>query len=93
MKRAQTADIDTVLRIYYTYPEISTAQVKEIFPSVSSSTLTNYKKHVKMEMAKKGVKVATRNAIDTETAFKVWGIDVQNLEKRRAKLKKLGLSM
>ena len=43
------------------------------------------------EQAAQNIKTSQLYTVDTETAFKVWGIDILKLEKRRDKLRKLGL--
>ena len=92
MKVRKIADIDTELYIYYRYPEIGNKEIKELFGGLGSATLTKYKKAVQEEQIKQNVKTSQLYTINTEMAYEVWGIDVAELEKRRDKLKKLGLS-
>lgn len=93
MKVKRIRDIETALRIFYTYPEIGNVEIRELFePPTSSTTITRYKDAVKIEQAEQGVKTSQQFTVNTELAYKVWGIDVKDLEKRRDKLKKLGLS-
>ena len=92
MKVKRIADIDTALYIYYRYPEIVNKEIKELFDGLGSATLTKYKKAVQEEQIKQNVKTSQLYTINTEMAYEVWGIDVAELEKRRDKLKKLGLS-
>lgn len=84
-------DIDTALRIFYTYPELNNKLIRELFGGLGNSTIARYKQVVKDQQAIDGVQTAQRNTVNTETAYKVWRIDVENLIKRRAKLQKLGL--
>lgn len=89
--RRRYKDIDTAIKIYYLYPEIGNAEIRELFGSnLSSSTLTNYKKDVLKRQTELGVKTAVPHSVNTKTAFEVWGIDVDDLEIRRRKLKELG---
>ena len=92
MKVKRITDIDTALYIYYRYPEISNKEIKELFGGLGSAALTKYKKAVQGEQIKQNVKTSQLYTINTEVAYEVWGIDVAELEKRRDKLKKLGLS-
>lgn len=39
-----------------------------------------------------GIKSFANHAVVTEAAYRAWHIDIEALEKRRAKLKKLGLN-
>ena len=92
MKVKRITDIDTALQIYYRYPEIGNKEIKELFGGLGSAALTKYKKAVQGEQIKQNVKTSQLYTINTEVAYEVWGIDVAELEKRRDKLKKLGLS-
>ncbi len=91
MKVKPFKDIDTALRIYYTYPEIGNKEIKELFGELGGSTISNYKKAVRKVQAERGVLTAQRNTVNTEVAYEVWRIDVKDLEQRREKLIRLGL--
>lgn len=91
MKVKQISDIDTALYIYYRYPEIGNKEIKELFGGLGSASLVNYKKAVIEEQIVQDITTSQLHTVDTETAYKVWGIDISKLEKRREKLRKLGL--
>ena len=91
MKVKQISDIDTALYIYYRYPEIGNKEIKLLFGSLGETSLTKYKKAVLAEQVKQDVKTSQLYTVNTEIAYKVWGIDVADLEKRREKLDKLKL--
>ncbi len=91
MKVKQISDIDTALYIYYRYPEIGNKEIKKLFGGLGGSAIANYKRAVMEEQAAQNIKTSQLYTVDTETAFKVWGIDILKLEKRRDKLRKLGL--
>lgn len=92
MKFRSPADIDTALRIYYTYPEIGNKEIKELFGKIGPNTITKYKKAVQEVQAEREQLTAQSYTVNTELAYEVWGIDVDDLERRRKKLKELGLS-
>ena len=92
MKYRQIADIETAIRIYYQYPEIDNNQMRELFGKICSSTAARYKKAVKDEQVNRNVKTMCIDAVNTEVAYDVWGIDVVDLERRLKKLKSLGLA-
>ena len=87
----QIQGIDTALRIYYNYPEIGNAEIRELFGNLASSTIARYKKAVWEKQMEDGVKTMCLHTINTEKAYEVWGIDIESLERRRKKLQKLGL--
>ncbi len=85
-------DIDTALRIFWTHTELTSAHIRELFRgNISTSTVTKYKEMVRNEQRERGIKTCMYNTVNTRVAFEVWGIDVDDLEKRRAKLIKLGM--
>ena len=85
-------DFKTCLRIYYTYPELGSAEIKELF-GVSDGTAIAMKKLVRKRQAEENVMVLDKHCVNTELAFKVWGIDIEDIERRQRKLEKLGLAV
>lgn len=92
MKVKPITSIDTALRIYYTYPEIGSKEIKELFGLKDNNTVSRYKKAVQKVQAERNIKISQMFTVNTEVAYEVWGIDVISLEKRRKKLQELGLS-
>lgn len=84
-------DIDTALRIYYSKTELTNSDIKELFGKIADSTVNRYKGAVLEKQIELGVRTSQLYTVDAETAYDVWGIDVVKLEKRREKLRKLGL--
>ena len=91
MIRKQIQSINTALKIYYEYPEIGNKEITALFGNMSSSTMTQMKRAAKEHMIENDIKTYVPNTVNTEIAFKVWGIDIEDLEKRRSKIIKLGL--
>ena len=91
-RRKDITSIDTALRIYYSKSEIGSPEMKELFGDMCNSSLTMMRKPVLEAMAERGMKSFRQYTVNTEVAYEVWGIDVADLEKRRAKLLKLGLA-
>jgi hypothetical protein len=83
--------IDTALQIYYKNPEIGNKEISSLFGRRSSATIVRLKKAAKTEMDKRQMFSYGANKVNTAVAFEVWGIDVIDLERRRAKLQKLAL--
>lgn len=83
-------DLKTCLKIYYTCPELGSAEIKELF-GVGNATATEMKKPVRRKQVEENVMVLDKNCVNTELAFKMWGIDIEDIERRVKKLEKLGL--
>ena len=91
MNIPQITDIDTAITIYYRYPEISSKEITQIFRKRSKATVSRLKKIAQKQMVEDDVYSYGMYKINTECAYRAWGIDVEDLEKRRNKLQKLGL--
>ena len=87
----QITNIETAISIYYHYPEISTKEITQLFTKHSRTTISRLKKIAQEKMLEDNVYTLGMNKINTICAYKAWGIDVEDLEKRRNKLQKLGL--
>ena len=83
-------DLKTCLKIYYTCPELGSAEIKELF-GVGNAMATEMKKPVRRKQVEENVMVLDKNCVNTELAFKMWGIDIEDIERRVKKLEKLGL--
>ena len=81
-------DPETALRFYYTQTEINSAEIKSLF-NCCASTASRLKKQVLDEMTKRGVKTWLPGNVDIVTAYDVWKIDVERMEKQLIKLQKL----
>jgi len=91
MNIPQIVSINEALRIYYSYSEIGNKEIIVLFGRISSATISKLKKLAKDEMVKRGVISYGMYKVNTSVALSVWGIDVEDLEKRRKKLKALEL--
>jgi len=83
--------IDNALKIYYSNSEIGNKEIKELFGSLSSATVSKLKHIVKDEMCNRNILAFGLNKVNTNVAYDVWGIDINDLEKRLKKLKELAL--
>ena len=84
-------NISTALKIYYTHSEIGNQQITELFGKRSSATVSRLKRAVKNEMARREIMSYGLNKVNTSIAYEVWGLDVDDLERRIKKLKNLDL--
>ncbi len=87
------ADLKTAIQIYWSMQELDNADIKELFPSASRSTIIKLKQKVKDYMAKEDIPVYGAYSVNTKAAYHVWGLDINDLETRLNKLKKLDLAV
>jgi hypothetical protein len=91
MNIPKITSIDEALKIYYSNAEIGNKEIVSLFGRLSSATITRLKKSVKVEMERRKILSYGMYKVNTGVAFDIWGIDVDDLEKRRKKLKELNL--
>ena len=91
MNIPQITNINTALKIYYTNSEIGNKEITALFGRRSSATISRLKRIAKTEMNDRNVLSYGANKVNTAVAFDVWGIDINDLEKRIKKLKELNL--
>lgn len=86
----QVRDIETALRLYYERLELSNKDIKELFET-STGTVYRLKAIAKEEMDSMGVPCWNATHVNTEAAYKAWGIDIQKLERNYKRLQSLRL--
>lgn len=80
MKTKAITYIDTVLHIYYQYPEIDNSQIRELFGVTNGRTMARYKRAVQEEQMNRNVKAFQLHIVNTKVEYDVGGIDVAGLE-------------
>ncbi len=85
----QPVSIITALKLYYEHTELSNDNIKELFGNLSGATISKLKKKVYIRMAEENTPIWNAMYVNTEVAYKTWGIDVTDLERRYHKLKEL----
>lgn len=87
----QIVDISTAIRLYYTRIELSNSDIRELFGSIGSSRIVQLKNLAKKRMIERNRPYYNAMYVNTEDAFEAWGLDIGELERRYAKLRKMGL--
>lgn len=75
------------IKLYYSYSELSNANIRELFGQLSPATIVKLKEKARQVMIELGKPIYNANYVNTECAFKAWGIDIDNLERCYKKLK------
>lgn len=83
----QIASVETAVRLYYEKPFLFNTDIHELFPSISPATVVRLKKRVR-ECNKNTVEYNSKS-VRTTVAYETWGLDIEDLEKRLMKLKKI----
>ena len=86
----QIASIEKAIELYYTKINLSSDDVSELFGGIASGTVCKLKKLARVEMKNCGLPIWDSKHVNTEAAYRAWGIQIADLEKRYKKLKDLG---
>ncbi len=80
-------NIAMAIEIYYSQNDLSNKDIMQIF-GCSSSHASCLKKRVHQRMAEEDVRPVVFDAsnVNAEYAFKVWGLDIDELERKYQKL-------
>lgn len=87
----QVASIGKAIELYYSKTELSNADITELFGKLSRATISRLKQRVREEMVKRNTPIWNSTYINTQIAYEMWGLNIEDLEKRFDKLKKLSL--
>jgi hypothetical protein len=85
--------IDVALKFYFEFPELETAHIKELFGGISQSAINNLKKKARKQMALDNVVTFSPSAVETDSAFKAWNLNIKNLKRKYKQYSNLGGGM
>jgi len=83
----QITSVSIALRLFYARTALSNKDIKMLFGEHSSSTINGLKDLARQRMVEDKVPVWNAQLVNTESAYKAWGLDISNLEWRYAKIK------
>lgn len=90
MRIPQITSIETALRLHDETIELNNAQIQELFGPLGSNRISALKKMVRDELTAQNKPIRNERTVDTDTAYKVWGLDIDQIEKKHAKMRKHG---
>lgn len=85
------SSIENALRIYYENSYIGNKEIKVLFGELSSAKIAQLKNAVRKKISEMGRLQHSRTEVDVVVAYDVWGLDIEEIEKKYNKLKKLGM--
>lgn len=84
--------IQTAIRLYYRPQDfLFNKDIKELFPGIGDVRVQKLKQLAKAKTAERNGMLLNSHSVNTKDAYEAWGLDIEDLEKRYAKLKKLGV--
>lgn len=85
----RTNDLKVILELYYTKNDLSTKDIQVLFPNCSKGFAEARKREARKQMVEDGTVVWTSSCVNTDSAFKAWGIKIEDIEARALKLQRL----
>lgn len=85
----QLRSVESAVRLYYEKNELSSNDIKQLFDVHSSATIAKLKNLARERMVAENIPVWNTQNVNTATAYKVWGLQIDDLEHRLRKLKEL----
>ena len=90
----QITDIGNALEIYYNRMTLSYADTRELFRGsgrgqLSTSTLAKLFELARQDQAEHNILPRNPRHVNTDSAFRAWGLDVEEMEKKYTRLKKI----
>lgn len=85
----QINNVETAVLTYYAKVSLSNRDIKDLFGNISSSTVYKLKLKAKAQQEEDERMSYNSSTVNTESAYKAWGLDIDELERRLTKLRKL----
>lgn len=86
----QVADLEIAVRLFYTRNELSTSDICNIF-GCSTTTARRLKARGREQMQKDDVPTWNEQCVNTESAFRAWGLDINKIKRNLEQLRRLNL--
>lgn len=87
----QLTSIETAIDLYYSRLELSNSDIVRLFGSIGAETIIRLKDAAKETMNDEGIYLLNPRYVNTTCAYKAWGIDITDLERRLIRLQELNL--
>lgn len=85
----QISSLETAIRLYYEKIELSVKDMAELFGELGSDRITKLKKMARDKMTENNIPMWNDYNVNTKAAYEAWGLDINDIEHRYSKLKKL----
>ena len=91
MNIPQIASVEIAVRLYYERIFLSNKDIQTLFPGIGCDTVQKLKKLARAKASEQNKMQYNSYTVMTESAYQAWGLDIDQLERRLTKLRKLGI--
>lgn len=84
-----TTNLNLILETYYSKDELTSEDIKALFDNCSISSVNKLKKVAREQMVEDEKIPWDSRCVVTESAFKAWRINIEEIEKRALKISAL----
>ena len=85
----QVADLRYAIELYYRRTEITTSEIIQLFGGIGRARAAKLKDLARAKMAEEECIIFNPSCVNTESAYRTWGLDITSLERRYKKLQSL----
>ncbi len=89
MRIPEISSLETAIRLYWEKIELRSSDIKVLFGRIGSEKVVQLKKQAQELMDERHTPQWNASRVNTKVAYEAWGLDIDDLEKRYNKLKKL----
>lgn len=89
----ELGSIKVAVEMYWKKPALRNADIHMLFPNIGKDTVQRLKKLARERTNELKKMQWSSTTVLTEDAFEAWGLNIENLEKRYSKLKRLGVEV
>lgn len=83
--------VEVAVRVYWSYPELGNPQLEELFGKRSPNTYSSLKKAAWEVMREDDMFSTNASRVNTDAAYRAWGLDIEDLTKRYTRLQRIGV--
>lgn len=87
----EISSLETAIRIYWEKIELNNKDIGELFGKVGKSKIKQLKDAAREKMSENNTPSFSAARVNTKVAYAAWGLDIEDLERRYNKLKKLAI--
>lgn len=89
MNIPQIASVEVAVTMYYEKPWLFNEDIHELFPGISTTTVQRLKNLARAKASEMDMMQYNNRSVLTKCAYIAWGLEIDDLEKRLMKLRKI----